>query len=500
MWRPITAGAAAPEWLMTDRPRPISAVLTEALGPSSILAHGPDIEGYVEDWRGRYRGVAACVALPASTAQVATIVRHCVAQRVPVLAQGGNTSLCGGAVPDAAGEPPVIVNLQRMRAVRALDAANSSIVVEAGCVLAAVQDAAAAAGRLYPISLGAEGSCQIGGNIATNAGGTGVLRYGNTRENVLGLEVVLPDGSVWNGLGGLRKNNTGFDLKQLFIGAEGTLGIVTAACLKLQPLPTAQAVAWCAVRDPDAALALLALMQDAAGSRLSAFEMINALQLQLVLEQLPDRRNPLAGAHAWHVLIELADSGAAGTLDSVLQAALQAALERGIVTDAALAASEAQRAAFWQVRHSVSEANKKAGMGLTTDCAVPISAVPRFIAEATRAVRGFVPGIEVLVVAHLGDGNAHFIPFLRFPEWQALPDRDATASAIKRSVNDVAHALGGTFSAEHGIGRTLLGEMATYKSGVELELMRSIKQALDPHNLFNPGRLLPPRTSTAVTH
>ena len=486
---------------MTDRSRRIAALLAESLGASAVLTRDSDLEGYLEDWRGRYRGKAACLALPSTTEQVATIVRHCIAERVPVIAQGGNTSLCGGATPDAdGGEPPVIVNLQRMRAVRELDPANNSIVVEAGCVLAAVQDAAAAARRLYPVSLGAEGSCQIGGTIATNAGGTGVLRYGNTRENVLGVEVVLPDGSIWNGLNGLRKNNTGIDLKHLFIGAEGTLGIVTAACLKLHPLPTAHALAWCAVRDPDAALDLLARVQQTAGARLSAFEMINDLQLQLVLQQLPDRRAPLPGTHEWHVLIELADTSPAAGLQAALQEVLQGALESGALVDAALAASEAQRAAFWQVRHSVSEANKKAGMGLTTDCAVPISAVPRFIAEATRAVRALVPGIEVIIVAHLGDGNAHFIPFMSFAAWEALPDRDALGIALRRSVNDVAHRLGGTFSAEHGIGRTQLGEMAAYKSVVELETMRAIKQALDPLNLFNPGRLLPARTATAVPH
>jgi FAD/FMN-containing dehydrogenase len=485
---------------MTDRSRRIAALIAESLGASAVLVRGSDVDGYLEDWRGRYRGRAACVALPATTAQVVAIVRHCIAERVPVLAQGGNTSLCGGATPDAEGEPPVIVNLQRMRAVRELDAANNSIVVEAGCVLAAVQEAAVAAGRLYPVSLGAEGSCQIGGTIATNAGGTGVLRYGNTRENVLGLEVVLPDGSIWSGLNGLRKNNTGIDLKHLFIGAEGTLGIVTAACLKLHPLPTGHALAWCAVRDPDAAVDLLAQVQQVAGARLSAFEMINDLQLQLVLQQLPDRRAPLPGRHEWHVLIELADTSPAEGLQAALQEVLQGALESGAVVDAALAANEAQRAAFWQVRHSVSEANKKAGMGLTTDCAVPISAVPRFIAESTRAVRAHVPGIDVIIVAHLGDGNAHFIPFMSFPAWEALPDRDAIGNALRRSVNDVAHRLGGTFSAEHGIGRTQLGEMAAYKSVVELETMRAIKQALDPLNLFNPGRLLPARSATAVPH
>jgi FAD/FMN-containing dehydrogenase len=481
---------------MSDRARRLAAALVDTLGSSAVLTHAGDMNGYTEDWRGRYRGDAACVVLPSTTAQVAAVVRQCVAQRVPILAQGGNTSLCGGAVPQGDGEAPVVVNLQRMRAVRTLDAANNSMVVEAGCVLATVQQVAAAAGRLYPISLGAEGSCQIGGNIATNAGGTGVLRYGNTRENVLGLEVVLPDGAIWDGLSALRKNNTGFDLKHLFIGAEGTLGIVTAACLKLHPLPTAHAVAWTVPRDPDAALELLTLVQQAVGAHLSAFEMINDLQLELVLQQLPDRKRPLAAPHPWHVLIELADTGASGALDEALQDVLQRAVERDLVVDAALAKSEAQRAAFWQVRHSVSEANKKAGMGLTTDCAVPISAVPRFIDEATRAVRHFVPDMAVLVVAHLGDGNAHFIPFMSFDAWNGLPDREQTALAIKRSVNDVAHRLGGTFSAEHGIGRTLLGEMRAYKPAVELELMWSVKQALDPLGLFNPGRLLPPRSAS----
>ena len=267
-------------------------------------------------------------------------------------------------MPNDTGVAPVIVNLERMRKVRAVDAANNSIAVEAGCVLADVQQAAVAVNRLYPVSLGAEGSCQIGGTIATNAGGTGVLRYGNTRENVLGLEVVLPDGSLWDGLYALRKNNTGFDLKHLFIGAEGTLGIITAACLKLHPLPTAHAVAWTAPIDPAAALELLGLFQQACGAHLSAFEMIDALQLALVLKHVPGRRNPLPGEHPWHLLIELADTGTAGELQGTLEAVLERATERGLLRDAAIAASEAQRTAMWELRHSVSEANKKAGMGL----------------------------------------------------------------------------------------------------------------------------------------
>ncbi|MGE8689232.1 MAG: FAD-binding oxidoreductase [Achromobacter sp.] len=465
--------------------------LTQALGADAILHSEADTAGYTEDWRGRYKGPALCVALPGDTRQVSEVVRLCHAHGAPVLPQGGNTSLCGGAVPADAGQPPVIVNLSRMRRIRRVDAANNSMEVEAGCVLAAVQEAAAAEGRLYPISLGAEGSCQIGGTIATNAGGTGVLRYGNTRDNVLGLEAVLPDGSIWNGLTALRKNNTGYDLKHLFIGAEGTMGIVTAAVLKLHPLPTAHAVAWLAPDSPQAALDILGLFQRACGSRLSAFEMIDRNQLDVVMAHVPGRKNPLAGAHPWHVLVELSDTGGDAELQDLLQQILEQAAAKGLLHDAVVASNGAQRAALWEVRHSVSEGNKKAGVGLTTDTAVPVSAVPRFIDEATQAVRGLVPGQPVLIVAHLGDGNVHFIPFFTFDAWNALPDRDAMAAAIRRAVNDVAAALGGTFSAEHGVGRSSLAEMEHYKSPVELAMMRAVKQAFDPAHLFNPGRLLP---------
>jgi len=465
--------------------------LTQALGTDALLHSDADTAGYTEDWRGRYKGPALCVALPGNTQQVADIVRLCNAHATPVLPQGGNTSLCGGAVPDADGKPPVIVNLARMRKIRRVDAANNSMEVEAGCVLATVQQAAAAEGRLYPISLGAEGSCQIGGTIATNAGGTGVLRYGNTRDNILGLEVVLPDGAVWNGMTALRKNNTGFDLKHLFIGAEGTMGIVTAAVLKLHPLPTAHAVAWLAPDSPQAALDILGLFQRACGSRLSAFEMIDSNQLDIVMTHVPGRKNPLAGAHPWHVLVELSDTGSGAELQDLLQQILEQASEQNLLHDAVIASNDTQRAALWEVRHSVSEGNKKAGVGLTTDSAVPVASVPHFIEAATAAVRRLVPDLPVLIVAHLGDGNVHFIPFFTFDAWQALPLRDAMAAEIRRAVNDVADALGGTFSAEHGVGRTSLAEMAHYKSPVELAMMRALKSTFDPANLFNPGRLLP---------
>ncbi len=467
------------------------AALEAEIGADAVLTAQSDLAPFTEDWRGRYKGPAAAVVQPSNTAQVAAVVRLCATYGVPVLPQGGNTSLCAGAVPANEGLPPVIVNLTRMRRIRHIDAANDSMEVEAGCVLKTVQDAAAAEQRLYAVSLGAEGSCQIGGNLSTNAGGTGVLRYGNTRDNVLGLEVVLADGTIWNGLRALRKDNTGLDLKQLFIGTEGTLGIITAATLKLHPLPTQHALAWFAPVDPAAALHILSLFKAACGSRLSAFEMINRLQLELVIEHVPGRRNPLSEPHEWHVLVELGDTHGGEEMAALMQQTLEYATEAGLIHDAVIASNDTQRATLWEIRHSVSEANKKAGVGLTTDCAVPVSAVPAFIERSTQAVHAIVPGLDIIVVAHLGDGNAHFIPFFTFDAWRELADPAAMANAMRHCVNEAAHELRGTFSAEHGIGQTGLPEMAHYKSATELGLMRAVKNALDPHNLFNPGRLLP---------
>jgi len=466
--------------------------LQSLLGSQAVLTGEADIAPHATDWRGRYRGNACCVALPSDTEQVAAVVRACGEHRVPIVPQGGNTSLCEGAIPRSGEVASVVVNLQRMRRVRAIDVSNNSIEVEAGCVLAHVQQAAAELGRLYPVSLGAEGSCQIGGNIATNAGGTGVLRYGNTRENVLGLEVVLPDGRIWDGLYRLRKNNTGFDLKHLFIGSEGTLGVITAATLKLHPLPTSQAVAWMTLESPQAALWMLGRFQQRCGGVLSAYEMMNDVELQVVLDHVPGRRAPLSAPSPWHVLVELGDTGDDEALTAALQAVIAEGLEKGDVKDAAIASSGRQRADFWEVRHSVSEANKKAGMGINTDCAVPVSAVPEFIERATRATHSILPGVPVIVVAHLGDGNVHFIPLASFEQWRSLGDADAVSHRVKRAVNEVAHELRGTFSAEHGIGQQLTQEMSLFKPQVEVDMMRGIKQLLDPDDLFNPGRLLPP--------
>ncbi|GGF63073.1 D-2-hydroxyacid dehydrogenase [Azorhizobium oxalatiphilum] len=471
----------------------VVAALKASLGADSVLTEPADLAGYIHDWRERYTGPAACVVLPRTTAEVAEAVRICAARGVPVLPQGGNTSLCGGAVPGTQGQPPVIVALSRLRRIRSVDAANNTMVVDGGCVLAAVQEAAAAANRLYPVSLGAEGSCQIAGTIATNAGGTAVLRYGNTRENVLGLEVVLPDGSIWDGLKALRKNNTGYDLKHLFIGSEGTLGIITGATLKLHPLPSSHAVAWIGLANPSVALDLLGRFQSTCGARLSGFELINKLQLDLVIAHVPDRRNPLAGSHDWHLLVELADNGAEEELTSTLSRVLEEAMEAGLVEDAVIAASEAQRHTLWEIRHSVSEANKKAGVGLTTDCAVPVSAVPTFIEKAAEAMWAEVPGLPYIVVAHMGDGNVHFIPFFTYPQWEEVEDKEAMAHKMRHVVIDVSNQLDGTFSAEHGVGQTLMAEMTNYKSPVELKLMQAIKATIDPQNLFNPGRLIPPK-------
>lgn len=467
--------------------------LRARLGNDAVLTGDIDMEGFVEDFKGRFKAPALCVVLPNTTENVAAAIELCGRYGVPVVPQGGNTSLCGGSVPADHQQRPVLLNLARLRQIRDVDAVNGTMVVEAGCILKTVQDAAAEIRRLYPVSLGAEGSCQIGGTIATNAGGTNVLRYGNTRDNVLGLEVVLPDGSIWNGLRGLRKDNTGIDLKQLFIGSEGALGIVTAATLKLHPLPSCHAMAWFSAPSPAAALTVLGMFQAQAASELSAFELMNRQQLELVLTHVHDRKNPLQDLADWNVLVELSDTRDQAALDHLLQQVLEQAFESERVLDAVIATNDTQRAAMWEVRHSVTEANKKAGVGLNTDCAVPVSAVPRFIEQATAVVNQQYPEMSVVIVGHMGDGNIHFIPMMSHERWKAL-DADgklATSIAVRRVVNDVAHQLGGTFSAEHGIGETGLVDMGHYKSAVELNMMRVVKAALDPHNLMNPGRLLP---------
>ena len=452
--------------------------------PDGLLT-GAEMAGHLTGWLGGPAGQALCVALPRSTAEVSAIVSASATAGHGIIPQGGNTGLTGAGVPQGDfSRPPVVLSLSRMRRIRELDVANGTITVEAGAVLADVQQAARAADRLFPVSLGAEGSCQIGGIISTNAGGTNVLRYGSTRAQVLGLEVVLPDGTVWDGLTGLRKNNTGYELRQLFIGAEGTLGVITAAVLRLHPLPKMHATAWVGLPDPAAGLALLSRLQAAAGEVLTAYELMNEAQLQTVLAHRPDLRAPLAAR--WHLLVELADLADAPRLEDALQTALAEGLDAEEALDVVPAASGAQRAMFWAIRHGTAESNRRSGPMLSADVAVPVSALPEFLDRAMAAVRGLLPGAEFLLVSHMGDGNVHF--GMRLPP-DATP---ALMGELRRIVNDCAMALSGTFSAEHGIGRKLTEELEARADPVTLALMRRIRAALDPQGIMNPACLLRP--------
>jgi FAD/FMN-containing dehydrogenase len=400
----------------------------------------------------------------------------------------------GGATPVGAsldnGTAPVVVTMRRMNRIREIDAVGNTLIAEAGCILQTLQEAADQHGRLYGVTFGAQGSCQIGGNVSTNAGGTGVLKYGNTREQVLGLEVVLPDGRIWNGLRTLRKDNTGYNLKHLFIGGEGTLGIVTAVAVRLHPKPARTTTAWLTFENVENALACLAEFQSIAGDRIAGYELLNQAQLQAVLTHFPEVRLPTDPTAPYAVLIELSDTYIKADLESLLQDVLSGLVERGLLRDAAIAASEAQRAAFWHIRHSISESNRKAGMGLSADVAVPVKSLAVFIDQASRAVLARWPELEIVLVAHMGDGNVHFIPRFSFEQWGRLPNPADVANAVRATVHDVAVSLGGTFSAEHGVGHVLVDELVRLRHPLELELMHRIRSALDPQSLMNPGKLL----------
>jgi FAD/FMN-containing dehydrogenase len=461
--------------------------LRQLLGDDGLLTDAADVAPYLVDHRRLYQGRALGVALPRSTAQVSALLGWCNARGIGVVPHGGNTGYCGGATPDESGRQ-LVVALRRLNRVRAVDAANFSLTVEAGCILADVQRAAAEAGRYYPVSLGSEGSCQIGGNLATNAGGLNVLRFGMTREQVLGLEVVLADGRVLDALGGLRKDNTGYDLKSLFVGSEGTLGIITAATLRLLPPPVVQATAFVAVRDVAAAIELLGRLRAASGDALSSFELIPAIAVELVRRHIPGCSAPLGTDSPWYVLCELA-SPAPEPLDATLQAALAAALEAGLVQDAALAASERQRLEFWRLRESIPEAQRLAGPSLKHDIAVPVAALPEFVARAGEWVRREVPEGVLVGYGHAGDGNLHFNINLIDAAADAAAFK-AREPAIRRAIHDMVADFRGSISAEHGIGRLKRAELARYADPVELELMRTVKRALDPNGIMNPGKVL----------
>jgi FAD/FMN-containing dehydrogenase len=461
----------------------------QALGPAAVLSDPADMAPYAADWRGRVRATPLAVLRPDSTAQVAAAVRICAETGTALVPQGGNTGQCAGAVPSADGSQ-VVLALARMNRIRALDVENNTITVEAGCVLAQVQEAAAAIDRLFPLSLGAEGSCQIGGNLSTNAGGTAVLRYGNARDMVLGLEAVLADGSVWDGLRGLRKDNTGYDLKQLFLGSEGTLGIITAAVLKLYPAARESATVLFAVPDPAAAVAMLNRFRARCGDRLSGFELISRLCLDILFRQIPRFTDPFAARYEWYVLGELTDTQGAAALRATAEATLEEGLQSGETLDAIIAHSQAQAEHLWRMREEIPEANRKEAPWVRHDVAVPVSRIAEFLARATGALRSRYADIRMVAFGHLGDGNIHF-------NATAAEGADAEAFIARQKevyalVHDLVMSLGGSFSAEHGIGLVKVGELARYKSKVELELMRRIKAALDPAGLLNPGKVLPP--------
>ncbi|SFQ10240.1 FAD/FMN-containing dehydrogenase [Variovorax sp. OK605] len=472
---------------------PTSTAVIEGLraivGEKACIEAPGDMQPFATDYRKLYHGKALAVVLPASTQEVAGVVALCAAHKVPVVPQGGNTSLMGGAVPDASGRA-VILNLRRMNKVLEVDTVNDTLTLQAGVTLQAARAAAEDASRLFPLRIGSEGSCQIGGNLSTNAGGTAVLRYGNMRDLTLGIEAVLPDGRIFSSLRGLRKDNTGYDLKQLFIGSEGTLGIITAAVLKLMPLPRATAVALVAVQSPHAAVQLLTEAKRIAGQAVTAFELISAPALALVLESMPQLRSPLADAHGWMVLIELSSGGEPGSLDATLLSVLEEGMAQGLVLDAAVAASGADAQNFWRIREEISDAQTREGGSIKCDISIPLSKIADFIAEASAAVLALAPDARMVIYGHMGDGNVHFNP-LKPKGASSAQFLEANYARVSHAVDGLAHRQNGSISAEHGVGVAKRDDLSAYKSEVELELMWQIKRALDPDNLLNPAKVLP---------
>jgi FAD/FMN-containing dehydrogenase len=460
--------------------------LRGAVGAAQVITEG-DLAAWELDWRRRCRGKALAVVRPGSTAEVAAVVRLCAAQGVAIVPQGGNTGLVGGGVPDASGQQ-VLLSMQRMNRVRHIDAANLTLTAEAGCVLQAVQAAASEAGLMFPLSLASEGSCTLGGNLATNAGGTQVLRWGNARDLCLGLEVVTATGDAWDGLTGLRKDNTGYDLRDLFVGSEGTLGIITAATMKLAPKPAATTTALAACNSLQDAVALLNLARGRLGAGLTGFEVMGRFALELVARHFSTLPRPLPGA-PWSVLLEQSDVEGEAPARARFESLLAAALEAGCVHDAVVAESIAQSRALWQLRESIPLAQSEQGLNIKHDISLPVSAIPAFVAQTDAALRQAFPGIELVNFGHLGDGNLHYN--VQPPDGIDLQAYLAQHEhAVNTLVFDAVAAHGGSFSAEHGIGALKRDELAARKSPVALQMMRSIKAALDPGGLFNPGRML----------
>ena len=461
--------------------------LAAVAGSDALITDPARTAPMLRDHRALYRGHALAVVAPADTAAVSRVLAFCNEHRIGVVPQGGNTGYCGGATPDASSSQ-VLMSLARLDRVRAIDATNYTLVAEAGCILASLQNAAAQADRYLPLSLGSECSCMLGGNLSTNAGGLHVIHYGMAREMVLGLEVVLADGRVMDTLTGLRKDNTGYDIKSLFLGAEGTLGVITAACLKLHPAPRARATAFVAVRDPDAAVALLGSLRDASGDSVTSFELIPRIGVDLTTRHIPGVVDPLDAPSAWYVLCELSSSRADQPLAAVLEQTLATAFDAGWVANAAVATSERERAAFWRLRESIPEAQRKDGASLKHDISVPVSQVPRFIEVAGAWVEQHIPQGVLVSYGHLGDGNLHFNVNQRAGT-QAF-QLQAVESKAKRAIHDFVQQFHGSFSAEHGIGQLKVFELERYANPVELDLMRRVKHAFDPNGIMNPGKVL----------
>ncbi|ANX05656.1 FAD-binding oxidoreductase [Immundisolibacter cernigliae] len=444
---------------------------------------------YLAEQRGLYRGAALAVALPQDTAAVSALVRACARLDLALVPQGGNTGLCGGAVAQDAARQ-VVVSLERLDRIRAIDPANFTLTAEAGCIVQRVREAAADENRLFPLSFGADGSARLGGALSTNAGGTNVLRYGNARELTLGLEVVLADGQVWDGLTALRKDNTGYDLKQLFIGAEGTLGIITAAVVKLFPLPRETATAWLACPSVEACVAVFGRLRDASGDAVTGCELLSRTALDFVLRHMPGARDPLDAPARWYLLVELTSSSASAGLATALEAVLEQCLNNGQISDAAVAASARQAAEFWRLREGVAEVQRHEGASIKNDVAVPVSAVPAFVAEASAAVQVACPGLRVCAFGHIGDGNLHFN--LSQPVGMPVEQFLAQWDTLTGLVNAVVARHRGSISAEHGIGLLKRDALAQHEPAVAIDLMRRVKAALDPQGRLNPGKLLPP--------
>jgi FAD/FMN-containing dehydrogenase len=458
--------------------------LAARLGPGSVLVEAGDIGGHLVEARGLYQGEALAVVRPRDRDEVAFVVRECARAGIPIVPQGGNTGLVGGGVPYGG----IVLSLARLDAIREVDPVNGTITVEAGCILKSVQEAAEQAGYFFPLSLPSEGSCRIGGNLATNAGGTAVLRYGNMRELTLGLEVVLADGRIWNGLTGLRKDNTGYDLRNLFIGSEGTLGIITAAVLKLFPKPQTRATAFIGCDSPHKALALFERLRNGAGDQLTAFEYLTDFGLETVLKHKPAAVRPLSGRHGSYALIELSSPQEAADLQGQFETILGGALEEGLIGDAVVSTSGAQSAALWALREDLSEVQRLEGGSIKHDVSVPVSRVAEFVEEASRACEAEMPGIRVCAFGHFGDGNIHFN--LSQPVGMDKNAYLAQWERFNRIVHDIVHRMKGSISAEHGIGLIKRDELELYKDPVALDLMRTLKQTLDPENILNPGKVV----------